>query len=125
MTGACLLTTRELWDAVGGLDEEHLTVAFNDVDFCLKIRALGHRIVVAPAAELYHYESVSRGTDNAPAKLARFRREMATMRDRWGHVIDQDPYWNPNLHIDNESPTLGFPPRLRKPWQSLLPDRTT
>ena len=125
VTGACLLTTRELWDAVGGLDEEHLTVAFNDVDFCLKIRALGHRIVVAPAAELYHYESVSRGTDNAPAKLARFRREMATMRDRWGHVIDQDPYWNPNLHIDNESPTLGFPPRLRKPWQSLLPDRTT
>lgn len=125
VTGACLLTTRKLWDTAGGLDEEHLTVAFNDVDFCLKIRALGQRIVVAPAAELYHYESVSRGADNAPEKLARFRREMATMRARWDHIIDEDPYWNPNLHIDNETPTLGFPPRVRKPWQSLLPERTS
>jgi GT2 family glycosyltransferase len=125
VTGACLLTTRALWDEVGGLDEEHLTVAFNDVDFCLKIREAGRRIVVAPLAELYHYESVSRGTDNAPEKLARFRREMATMRARWDHVIDQDPYWNPNLHIDNEMPTLGFPPRVQKPWRHLLPNQTT
>ena len=90
------------------------------MDFCLKIRASGQRIVVAPHAELYHYESVSRGSDNATEKLARFRREMATMRERWGGVIDQDPYWNPNLNIDDEMPSLAFPPRIQKPWMTWL-----
>lgn len=123
VTGACLLTTRILWDQVDGLDEKQLAVAFNDVDFCLKIRAAGQRIVVAPHAELYHYESVSRGSDNAPEKLARFRREMATMRERWGSVIDQDPYWNPNLNIDDEMPSLAFPPRVQKPWMTWLASR--
>lgn len=117
VTAACLLTTKALYDQVGGLDEADLAVAFNDVDFCLKIRAAGLRIVVTPYAELYHHESVSRGSDNAPEKLERFLREARTMRERWAAVIDEDPYWNPNLHIDSETPTLGFPPRIQKPWR--------
>lgn len=117
VTAACLLTTKALYDRVGGLDAVDLAVAFNDVDFCLKIRALGLRIVVTPYAELYHHESVSRGSDNAPEKLERFLREARVMRERWAAVIDEDPYWNPNLHIDSETPTLGFPPRILKPWR--------
>lgn len=124
VTGACLLTTRALYDRVGGLDEEHLSVAFNDVDLCLKIRALGLRIVVTPYAELYHHESVSRGSDTAPEKLERFLREARTMRERWAAVIDEDPYWNPNLHIDSETPTLGFPPRIQKPWRAAEEPRS-
>lgn len=120
VTGACLLTSRAIWEAVGGLDEAELPVAFNDVDFCLKVRALGHRVVVTPHAELYHHESVSRGTDTSPEKLARFRREMAVMRQRWGDALDRDPYWNPNLHIDSEQPVFGFPPRIDKPWRRFL-----
>src|SRR3546814_2569689 len=91
---------------------------------CLKVRALGLRIVVTPYAELYHHESVSRGSDNAPEKLERFLREARTMRERWAAVIDQDPYWNPNLHIDRETPTLGFPPRIPKPWRDGEVDAT-
>src|SRR3546814_7613543 len=115
---------RALYDRVGGRYDVDLSVAFNDVDFCLKVRALGLRIVVTPYAELYHHESVSRGSDNAPEKLERFVREARTMRERWAAVIDQDPYWNPNLHIDSETPTLGFPPRIPKPWRDGEVDAT-
>jgi len=122
-TGACLLTRRDLWDRVGGLDEQRLAVAFNDVDFCLKLRALGLRIVVTPYAELYHHESVSRGTENSPEKVARFRAEAQTMLERWPEALAADPYFNPNLHIDSEHPILGFPPRVEKPWAPWMETR--
>ncbi len=119
VTAACLLTTLDLYRAVGGLDEDNLSVAFNDVDFCLKIRETGHRIVVTPYAELYHHESVSRGHEDTPEKRRRFRKETRWMRERWTDRIDIDPYFNPNLHIDHETPSLAMPPRTRKPWSHL------
>ena len=97
VTGACLMVKRELWDSVGGFDEE-IAIAFNDVDFCLKLLDRGYRHVVLPHVHLYHYEYKSRGYyEDTPEKQARFRREVEVMRARWGHILDHDPYYNPNL----------------------------
>ena len=92
-------------------------VLYNDVDFCLKIRAAGHRIVLTPFAELYHHESVSRGLEDTAEKRERFRGEMLWMRDKWGDQLDADPYFNPNLNLDQETPSLAIPPRVEKPWE--------
>ncbi len=100
VTGACLLTRRDLWLEVGGMDPE-LRVAYNDVDFCLKLRARGHRIVWTPLAEIYHFEGKSRGKDKRGQ--TRFEREIASFQERWQHVIAADPFYNPNLsvrHVD-------------------------
>ena len=116
-TAACLLTTKKIYRQIGGMNENELKVAFNDVDFCLKIRAAGHRIVLTPYAELYHHESVSRGLEDTAEKRARFRSEMLWMRGKWGKALDADPYFNPNLSLDQETPTLAVPPRVTKPWE--------
>jgi GT2 family glycosyltransferase len=96
VTAACLLTRREVWEAVGGFNED-LAVAFNDVDFCLKVRQAGYRIVYTPYARLYHYESASRGSDSTPENAERFRAEVAYMLAQWGPWLQNDPYYNPNL----------------------------
>ena len=96
VTGACLMVRRKLFDAVGGLDEQ-LAVAFNDVDFCLRLKAAGYRNIWTPFAELIHHESASRGLDNNPEKIARFRKEKNFMYMRWGKTIEQDPFYSPNL----------------------------
>ncbi|WP_420564496.1 glycosyltransferase [Thalassobaculum sp.] len=116
-TAACLLTTKKIYKQVGGMNENELRVAFNDVDFCLKIRAAGHRIVLTPYAELYHHESVSRGLEDTAEKRDRFRGEMMWMRNKWGDALDADPYFNPNLSLDQETPTFAIPPRVPKPWE--------
>jgi GT2 family glycosyltransferase len=108
VTGACLLVRREVFERSGGLDEDTLAVAFNDVDFCLKVRMLGLLNVWTPFAELYHHESISRGSENTPAKQARFIGEVATMQKRWAHVLKSDPYYSPNLSLDGPN----FQPRL-------------
>ncbi|MCV4714543.1 glycosyltransferase family 2 protein, partial [Escherichia coli] len=72
VTAACLLIRKNIYEEVAGLDEENLHVAFNDVDFCLKVREAGYRNLWTPYAELYHYESISRGAEDSPEKLARF-----------------------------------------------------
>jgi GT2 family glycosyltransferase len=100
VTAACMLVRREAFLEVGGFDEEALTVAFNDVDLCLKLRARGHKIAWTPYATLIHHESASRGLDLAPAKRARFESETKTMLERWGHVLRRDPYYNPNLSLE-------------------------
>jgi GT2 family glycosyltransferase len=97
VTAAVLLVRKVLFDAVGGLDAEGLPVAFNDVDLCLKVMAAGYRSVWTPHAELYHHESVSRGTDATPEKRARFLGEVAVMQARWSHWLQDDPHYNPNL----------------------------
>ena len=97
VTAACMLMRRECFDEIGGLNEKNLAVAFNDVDLCLKVREAGYDIVWTPFAELYHLESASRGSDMAPEKAERFAREVEYMRSRWGDVLDNDPYYNPNL----------------------------
>ncbi|AJE22089.1 glycosyltransferase family 2 protein [Azotobacter chroococcum] len=97
VTAACLLVRRSIYDKVNGLDEENLKVAFNDVDFCLKVRAAGYRNLWTPHAELYHHESVSRGAEDSPEKIKRFQSEVEFMVKKWGSELDQDPYYNPNL----------------------------
>ncbi|TKD44260.1 glycosyltransferase family 2 protein [Azotobacter chroococcum] len=102
VTAACLLIRRSIFDKVSGLDEENLKVAFNDVDFCLKVRALGYRNLWTPYAELYHYESISRGAEDSPEKVERFRGELEFMKNKWGKALELDPYYNPNLSKDRE-----------------------
>lgn len=100
VTAACLMTPRKVFEAVGGLTEE-LQVAFNDIDYCLKVRALGKLVVYTPYAELYHYESKSRGLEDTPEKVARFNREADLFRERWPDILlNGDPYYNPNLSLD-------------------------
>lgn len=97
VTAACLLVRRSLYEQVGGLNEQDLPVAYNDVDFCLRIRALGYRNLWTPHAELYHHESVSRGEDDTPEKKARFDQEVAYMHTTWSEELANDPCYNPNL----------------------------
>lgn len=116
VTAACLIMRKEVFLKVGGFEEEHLTVAFNDVDLCLKIREKGYRIIWTPYAELYHHESATRGYEDTPEKFERFRKEVAYMRYRWKDVLDNDPYYNPNLDLLRSDFSLAFPPRTMKPW---------
>lgn len=116
VTGACLVTRREVFDEVGGLDEGKLKVAFNDIDFCLKIRQRGYRIIFTPFAELYHLESATRGSDETGPNRVRFEKERAVLQERWKSVLFNDPYYNPNLTLDHENFSFAFPPRVRKPW---------
>ncbi len=111
-TGACLLLRREVYHAVGGLDEKNLKVAFNDVDFCLRIRKQGYRIVCTPHAEMYHLESASRGIDTTLPKFLRLQAELRYMRRNWSQVIAYDPYYNPNLTVEYEDFSLASQPRV-------------
>ena len=110
VTGACLVVRRELYERVGGLDEA-LSVAFNDVDFCLRLRQAGYRNVWTPFAELCHHESASRGSDDTPEKNRRFAGEVALMQQRWGDELQRDPAYNPNLTLQETDFGLAFPPR--------------
>jgi GT2 family glycosyltransferase len=96
------MTRRSVFDEVGGLDEK-LAIAFNDVDLCLKMCEAGYRNVLLPHVRLYHYESKSRGTEDTPEKLARFKREINLMRLRWRTYIEHDPCYNPNLTLTTEA----------------------
>lgn len=97
VTAACLMVKKSVYEQVGGF-EEKLAVAFNDVDFCLKVRAAGLLVVYRPNVEAYHYESKSRGSEDYPEKVARFQREIEYMRNHWiGILKNGDPYYNPNL----------------------------
>lgn len=102
-TAACLLVKKSVFLEVGKFNEKDLKVAFNDVDLCLKIRKAGYLIVYTPYAELYHYESKSRGYEDTPEKIARFERESGYMRKMWSEVLDNDPYYNPNLSLKAEN----------------------
>lgn len=99
VTAACMLMRRDVFDQVGGFDER-LAHSFNDVDLCLKVRDKGYLVVYTPYAELYHHESVSRGVEDTPERLARFAQEAALIKTRWRHVLQSgDPYYNPNLAL--------------------------
>ena len=103
ITAACLLVKKSLFEAVGGLNETDLTVAFNDVDFCLRVKETGVRNVYCAEAELYHHESVSRGLDHAPEKAARFNKELAYLKTKWSNYIEHDPAYSPNLTLKREN----------------------
>lgn len=102
VTAACIMTPKAIYDEVGWMDEE-LAVAFNDVDFCLKIREKGYLIVYNPFVEFWHYESKTRGQEDSPAKIKRFQGEMSRFEQRWPEILDSgDPYYNINLSLDTE-----------------------
>ncbi len=116
VTAACLLTPKKLFLETGGFDARSFAVTFNDVDYCLRLRALGKKIVWTPHAQLLHHESASRGRDVTSAAKARARREYQHFRTRWGDYVD--PFHNPNLPLcANMEPFYGLalPPRHRGP----------
>lgn len=115
--GACLLVRRSTYLKVGGFDERNLKVAFNDIDFCLKLFERGYRMIYTPSVELYHLEHASRGFENTTSKQRRFTEEIEYMKEKWKHRLLCDPAYNPNLALGQELFTLSFPPRVTKPWR--------
>ena len=111
-----MLTRKSCWQAVGGMDAENLPAAFNDVDYCLKLRAEGYQVVWTPFATLYHHESASRGDDLAADKRAVYEAADRLMRARWGKVLANDPFYSPYLSLFSEDFTLADKPRHRPPW---------
>lgn len=111
VTAACLAVRRNLYLEIGGLDEVNLQIAFNDVDFCLRLGQAGYRCVYAPDAVLYHHESVSRGAEDDPQKRARFKKESEWMSNKWASLIESDPYYSPNLTLEHSDFSLAWPPR--------------
>ena len=103
VTGACLLVDKRKFLAVGGLDEEFLPIAYNDVDLCLKLELAGLRNVYVPHAVLVHHESKSRPNDHAPSRIESYRRELEAFQDRWGAKNYMDPLFNPNLDRSSET----------------------
>lgn len=117
VTAACLFVRRQDFEAIGGF-EPQLAVGYNDVDLCLKMRALGRRVLCDPAIQLVHKESKSRGGDISPEKSARLDGEALWMTGRWGDRLAEDPYYSPNLSIYRPDFALAYPPRQPWPWDS-------
>ena len=115
VTAACLVIRKSIFEEVGGLNETDLAVAFNDVDFCLRVRELGYTNMLTPYAELYHYESATRGLDDTPEKSARFNREVEYMKQRWEPLLQHDPAYSPNLSLLYSDFSLAWPPRSAVP----------
>ena len=108
VTGACLLVRRELYERLGGLDEQ-LKVAYNDIDLCLRIRHAGYRVLLTPWARLIHHESATRGAEHPCSP--RFLEEIALMSQRWGSVQMADPAYSPHLTLTRPDFSLPWPPR--------------
>ncbi len=106
VTAACLAVRKLVFEQVGGLNEKHLTIAFNDVDFCLKVQKAGYRNLWTPYAEMIHHESVSRGAEDSPEKVIRFNNEVDYMKETWGEQLVQDPYYSSRLTLIKEDFTL-------------------
>jgi O-antigen biosynthesis protein len=102
VTGACLMTKAAVFREAGGFDESEFAVAFNDVDLCLKIGALGYRVLYTPHALLYHHEAFSKTSKD----LIPHPREVDAMRAKWGKVIGADPFYSPNLTRNDEDFSL-------------------
>jgi glycosyltransferase involved in cell wall biosynthesis len=110
VTGACMVMRRVVYEQAGGLDES-LQVAFNDIDFCLRLREAGYLNIWTPFAELYHHESASRGSEDTDDKKERFAREVNLMQQRWGGQLPFDPAYNVNLSLSSLCCELSNPPR--------------
>lgn len=113
VTGACMMVSKALYEELGGLDES-FTVALNDVDFCLRVREKGFLNIFTPFAELYHYESKSRGSDKKDDKAVRYQMEADRFRVKWADALAKgDPYYNPNFSLDHSDFTVNW----KKPKQ--------
>ncbi|RRV08489.1 glycosyltransferase [Pseudomonas sp. v388] len=113
VTAACLIIRKSIFDEVNGLNEENLKIAFNDVDFCLRVQEAGYLNIWTPYAELYHHESATRGLEDTPQKQERFSQEIQYIKSRWPN-IQVDYTYNPNLTLDHEDFGLAWPPRVKK-----------
>ncbi len=102
VTAACLGVSKDVFEKVGGMNEQDLTVAFNDVDFCLKVREEGFNNIWSPYIEMVHHESISRGHEDTPEKQARFAQEVEYMKTTWGKILQSDPNYSQWLTIDRE-----------------------
>lgn len=120
VTGACLLIWKHIYEQVRGLDEENLAVSFNDVDLCLKVKALGYRIVFTPYAVLFHLESQSRGEDLTIAQKKQNYDERRFMHLKYGCSLQFDPFYNPVLSLSNEDVNLADFQRQGKPWRDWM-----
>ena len=106
VTAACMMVDAKVFKEVNGLSGD-LAVAFNDIDFCLRVREAGYLIVYNPYAELYHFESKSRGLEDTPEKVSRFNSEIDKFEKRWGDFLEKgDPYYSPNLTLDSQDFSL-------------------
>lgn len=112
VTAACLIIKKSIFLEVGGLNETDLKIAFNDVDFCLRVRQAGYRNIWTPYAELYHHESATRGYEDTPEKQSRFAKEVQYLKERWGESLTHDPAYSPNLTLDREDFSYAWPPRV-------------
>jgi glycosyltransferase involved in cell wall biosynthesis len=110
VTGACLVVKKSRYQEVGGLNDVDLKVAFNDIDFCLKLQETEYRNVFTPYATLYHHESISRGQNDTPEKNEQYIREASHMKKTWGQLLHRDPAYNPNLTLEFEDFSLGVIP---------------
>lgn len=113
VTGACLGTRKDTWTALGGLDAELFKVAYNDIDYCLKVWQAGLVVIYEPAVMLFHHESLSRGSDVVPETIERFRREQEAMSQKWGRWTKEDMFFNPNLDYGRTDFALSNNPRRR------------
>jgi O-antigen biosynthesis protein len=118
VTAACLMLRKELYQQLGGMNETHLQIFYNDVDLCLRLREMGKRVVWTPEVELIHQEGVTRGPADTTAKQQRFLREIDYMKQKWGKLLSEDPMYNPNLSMDRWGLGLASPSRFRKPWRT-------
>lgn len=108
VTGACLMMRKSLYEQLGGLDES-FTVSLNDVDLCVRAWKAGYVNVFTPFAELYHYESISRGLDDQGEKAQRYNKESEAFRAKWKDLLAQgDPYYNPNFSLDRSDYALKY-----------------
>lgn len=116
VTAACMLTSKALFVSLNGFNETHLPVAFNDVDYCLRVRAAGYHVMWTPFAELYHFESVSRRKDQTPQRKKQAEREVEYMRKQWAGWMRKDPFYNPNFTYLRPDFVLAPVPDVRFPW---------
>ena len=114
-SAACLVVRKEVFNEVGGFESENLKVAYNDVDLCLRIRAKGYRIVQNNCVNLIHHESVSRGSDQDAHHTHRFHQETNYMKEKWGRLLEEDPFFSPNLSLLSSDFRLAFPPLVATP----------
>ncbi len=117
VTGACLLTWKHLYEQCGGLNERSLAVAFNDVDYCLRVQEAGERVIFTAHAELFHHQSATRGSDASLRRWLRTRSEVKYLRRSWRERLRHDPYYNPNLSYREPDFSLNRRPRVSKPWR--------
>lgn len=117
VSGACLVTRKEVFEQAGGFDALNLAEAFSDIDFCLKVQQFGCSVIYNPFAQLYCFASESGHYDYFPGRAAGLKNEIAFLRSRWGNRLLEDPCYSPNLNCTAADFRLAFPPRALKPWR--------